>query len=141
MKNAVIAWETIFPGQKCILLHKRPEYYETFIYIVKYFKSDIVKTNSHVNPYKLKVRIDIESWSSKEKRTSIQEALANVEEKGDRISGLDTAEFPLTGIYKIKDGKWVFSMGNRSMMNFIKRARAKHNGHVDISRIIAIHGN
>ena len=140
VKNAVIAWETIFPGQKCILLHKRPEDYETTIYLVKYFKSDIVKTNSRVNPYKLTVRIDIESWSSKENKTSIQEALANVEEKGDRISGLDTAEFPLTGIYKFEDGKWVFSLGNRSMMKFIKRARAKYNGHVNISKIITIQG-
>ena len=138
VKNAKIAWESIFPGQKCVLLRKRNLKYETNVYEIKSFKCDIVKTNSRVSPYKLTLRIDIENWSSKTKKMSIKDALANVEEKGDRFSGWSTAEFPLTGVYELKDGKWVFSMGNKLMLNFLKSARANYNRHVNISKIMSI---
>ena len=105
---------------------------------MKSFNCDIIKTNSRINPYKLTVRIEIESWSSKEKKMYIKDALANVEEKGDRLPGLGTTEFPLTGVYKLKDGKWVFSMGNKLMMNFIMSARANYNTHIDISKVMSI---
>ena len=68
----------------------------------------------------------------------IKDALANAEGKGDRFPGLGTTEFPLTGVYKLKDGKWVFSMGNKLMMNFIMSARANYNTHVDISKVMSI---
>ena len=133
-----MAWESIFPGKKCILLREINKKYETHVYEMKSAKCDILKTNSRVNPYKLRVRIDIEKWSSKEKKMSIKEALANVEERGARFPGSSTAEIPLTGIYKLEDGKWVFTFANKWMMDFLKKARAKYNQHVNISMIISI---
>ena len=85
VENTKIAWVSIFSSKKCILLHKSNEKYETNVYEMKSFKCEIIKTNSRVNPYKLTVRIEIESRSSKEKTMFIKDALANVEEKGDRI--------------------------------------------------------
>ena len=105
---------------------------------MKSLKCDVVKTYSHVNPYRLKVRIDIEKWSSEEKKMSIKDALASVEEIGDRYPGSGIAELTLAGVYELKDGKWIFSMGNKWMMDFIKKARARYNQHVYISKIISI---
>ena len=138
LENTQIAWESIFPGKKCVLLHKSNKEYKTNVYELKSFKCDIIKTNSRVKPYKLTVRIDIEKWSSKEKMMSIKDALANIEEKRDRFPGSGTAEFSLTGVYELEDGKWVFAMGNKWMLNFLKRARANYNTHVNILKIIAI---
>jgi hypothetical protein len=58
--------------------------------------------------------------------------------RGDRFSGSGVAEFPLTGLYELKKGRWEFSMGNKWMMDFLKKARAKYNQHVNISTIILI---
>jgi hypothetical protein len=138
LKNTKIAWESIFPSKKCVLLHKSNEEYETNVYEMKSFKCDIIKTNSLVNPYKLTVRIDTENWSSKEKKMSIKDALANIEEKGDRFPGSGSADFPLTGVYELEDGKWVLSTGNKWMIYFLKSARAKYNMHVNVSKIISI---
>ncbi len=138
VENAKNAWASIFSNNQCVLLHRNNERYETNIYEMKSFKYDVVKTHSRANPYRLTVRIEIESWSSREKRVSIKDAFANVEEKRDRLPGRGTIEVPLTGVYKLKDGKWEFTMGNKWMMTFIKRARANYNTHVDISRVISI---
>jgi hypothetical protein len=138
VENAKIAWESIFPDNKCILLPKRNDKYETHVYEMKSLKCDVLKTNSRDNPHKLKVRIEIEKWSIKEKQISIKDALANAKEKGDRFPGSGVAELPLTGLYELKKGRWVFSMGNKWMMDFLKKARAKYNQHVNISTIIFI---
>ena len=138
VKNAKIAWESIFPDNKCILFHKNNDKYETHIYEMKSLECDVLKTYSRVNPHKLKVRIEIEKWSIKEKQMSIKDALANVKEKGDRLRGWRFAEFPLTGLYEFEKGRWVFSMGNKWMLDFLKKARAKYNQHVKISTIIFI---
>ena len=58
--------------------------------------------------------------------------------RGNRFPGSGVAEFPLTGLYELKKGRWVFSMGNKLMMDFLKKARAKYNQHVNISMIIFI---
>ena len=136
--NANTAWESIFPGKRCVLLHKRNLRYETTVYEMKSLKCDVIKTNSRIHPYKLTVRIEIESWSSKDKKMSIKDALANVEKKGDRFPGSGTAEITLTGVYVFKDGMWEFSMGNKWMLKFIRSARANYNGHVNISKILSI---
>ena len=138
VKNARIAWESIFPDNKCVLLHKFGDKYKTQVYEMKSLKCDVVKTYSRVNPYRLKVRIDIEKWSSKEKKMSIKDALASAEEIGDRYPGSGITELTLAGVYELKDGKWIFSMGNKWMMDFIKKARARYNQHVYISKIISI---
>ena len=138
LKNTTIAWESLFTNKKCILLHKRHEHYKAIVYQMKYFKCDIVKTNSRVNPYRLTVRVDIESWSSREWKMTIKDALANVEEKGGRFQGSGIAEFPLTAWYKLEDGRWAFAMGNKRMLDFLKRARARDNMHVNVSGIISI---
>ena len=138
VKNTKIAWMSIFPKKKCVLLRKSNEEYETNVYEIKYFKCNIIKTNSRLHPYKLTVRIDIENWSSKEKKMFVKDALANIEEKGDRFQGVGVAEFPLTALYELEDGNWVLSTGNKRMMNFLKSARARYNTHVDISKIISI---
>lgn len=138
VENAKIAWESIFSGKKCLLLHKSNYKYITNIYEMKSFQCDIIKTYSRVNPYKLTVRIEIENWSSKEKKINIKDALANLEVKGDRFRSSGIAKFPLTGVYELEDGMWVFSMGNKWMMNFIMSARANYNTHVKISKAIFI---
>ncbi len=138
LKNTKIAWESIFPNKKCVLLHKRHEEYETNVYEIKHFKYDLVKTYSRSNPYKLKVRIEIEYWSSRERKMSIKDALANLVDREDGVQRSDTANFPLTALYAFKDGSWVFSAGNKWMMLFLKRARARYNKHVNITRIISI---
>ena len=138
VKNATAAWESIFPGKKCVLLYKRNDKYETHVYEMKSIKCEVVKTNSRVNPYKLKVRIEIEAWSSREKKTTIKEALANVEEKGDRLPGAGTAAFPMTGLYNLEDGNWLFTAGNKQWMIFFRKARAKYNTHVNVSIIYSI---
>jgi hypothetical protein len=138
VKNANTAWESIFPGKRCVLLHKRNQKYETTVNEMKSLKCDVIKTNSRINPYKLTVRIEIENWSSKEKKTSIRDALANVDKKEEGFQKSGRAKFPLTGVYELEDGKWVYSIGNKWMINFIKRARAKYNTHVNISKILSI---
>ena len=138
VKNANLARESIFAGKRCVLLHKSNLKYETTVYEMKSLKCDVIKTNSRIHPYKLTVRIEIENWSSKEKKTSINDALANVEKKGEGVQKTGRAEFPLIGIYELEDGIWVYSIGNKWMINFIKRARAKYNTHVDISKILSI---
>lgn len=138
VENANRAWELIFPGNRCVLLHQINLEYETRVYEMKYVRGDIVLTNSRVNPYRLKIRIGIESWSSSERRMVVKDALANVDEKADRLSGTGSAEFSLTGIYQLDEGRWVFLMGNKRMLNFIRSARARYNLHVDISKIISI---
>ena len=69
---------------------------------------------------------------------NIKDALANLEVKGDRFRSSGIAKFPLTGVYELEDGMWVFSMGNKWMMNFIMSARANYNTHVDISKVMSI---
>jgi hypothetical protein len=137
LKNVKIAWEAIFPEKKCILLHKKPSGYETHVYELKHFKSEVVQTNYRVSPYRLAVRIDIEKWSSRVKKMSVQKALDNVEDKGDAVQYSPAAKFPLTAVYKLEDDRWKLSSTNKWMMNFLKNARARYNMHVDISRIIS----
>ncbi len=105
---------------------------------MKSFKYDIVKTNSRINPYKLMTRIEIEYWSSWERKMSIKDALANIQDREEGYQSSETANFPLTALYKLEGGRWVFSMGNKWMMHFLKRARARYNMHVKVSRIISI---
>ena len=140
LKNAKNAWESIFPNKKCVLLQKRQKEYETNIYELKSLEYEIVKTHSRINPYKLKVRIEIVTWSSPERKMSVKDALANLVEKGDRLQGAGMAEYPLTGVYKLENGRWVLSIGNKWMIKFITRARADYNSNVNISKIVSIPG-
>ncbi len=138
LKNAKNAWESIFSDKKCVLLQKKHKEYEINIYELKSFEYEIVKTHSRINPYKLTVRIEIVKWSSPKRKMSVKDALANLEEKGDRLIGTGIAEYPLTGVYKLEKGRWVLSIGNKWMIKFITRARADYNSHVNISKILSI---
>ena len=141
LKNAKMAWTSIFPGNRCVLLHESNLLYVTNVYEMKSFKSEIVKTNSRIKPFKLKVRIVVDRWTSRTKKKRINEALDNVDEKGDGYSGPIIEEFPLTALYEIQNDSWVFTMGNKLMIDFLSSGRAKYNTHVNILKIISIPEN
>jgi hypothetical protein len=137
VKNAEVAWKSIFAGKKLIAISKNFLGYTWSAREMQSFKCDIKKTDSIVNPYILTVKIVNVRWGDFEGYASAKIAYENAEPKSSSMNTTPVQEI-LLGTYNLENGKWIFAEGNVWMQFFMGVKDQNLNKHINIEQIKSI---